>query len=74
MMQRLQSFPGHPFMTSLPRHLVSRASSHLSRIIRVLPWLLAFSPAGLILALFALFEKKRNDILRLVENLKRWEG
>jgi hypothetical protein len=27
----------------------------------------------MILALFAVFEKRRNDVLRLVEEIKTWE-
>jgi hypothetical protein len=27
----------------------------------------------LIIALFAMFEKKRNEVLRLVEQLKEWQ-
>ena len=28
----------------------------------------------LILALFAMFEKKRQDVLEMVEKIKHWEG
>jgi hypothetical protein len=39
------------------------------------PWLIAGILLGAaIVTLFALFEKKRNDMLALVEGLKEWQG
>jgi hypothetical protein len=37
-------------------------------------WIAGIVTGALIIALFGLFEKRRNDILRLVDRLKQWEA
>jgi len=35
-------------------------------------WVAGIVLGAAILALFAIFEKRRNDVLRLIEEIKRW--
>ena len=37
-------------------------------------WVAGIITGSLIIALFGLFEKRRDDVLRVVEELKHWEA
>jgi hypothetical protein len=37
-------------------------------------WVAGIFTGALIIALFGLFEKRRDDVLRVVEDLKRWHA
>ena len=45
--------------------VVDRSQTWLRHASRIVP--------GAILALFALFEKRRNEVLKLVEEIRRWD-
>jgi hypothetical protein len=64
-------FPGAAFLVLAVLTVIWHAAVNLQQ---TWLWYVSGIVLGvLIIALFAVFEKKRNDILRLVDNLKQWE-
>jgi hypothetical protein len=63
---------GTAFLVVAIMTIIWHAAIHQQRT--YILWVAGILTGALIIALFGLFEKRRDDVLRVVEDLKRWHA